>query len=1061
VIFIYKTKDVYVSGSVSVFFAIIIVVLITFLFTIFDFTRLQIIQLEASSNFDTAALVALSQYEPLLLHQYGLFAGHQGIEVEAVFNECLETQFYPDKAKKHTYLLDYYLEEQSKLQKLSFMEPKGYEYELTYEPFINYEYDYPREQVLEFMKLREPYLLLKPFLLNLDILSKSSRSSSVIEEKNDLVTSFKTIESYKLQLYKLIDGIEIYDNGDWSLLENSNYVRKFSYNEGLDYSYFPNSAWEQLKEPVINYLSIITPLEPLLNSVEDDLVTLLSSEPFIFIYTHKEEGVEPQLLGVVEKESTKKAYQSLESLNAGFIDFEILKDTISSQLICNQEALIIINELEGLCKSNITEIEEYQQRLMTKDDIIESVSNQINKELNALKSEMMINDINFSQVNNLPLMKKQLEINIKSLSNGLTYMESLNNIIDDYIYRRYLSLKTETYLNGEQLQRLDDKMAKLLANQDYMHSPVDKSTVTNLKNYCDGFISQYDSNLLFDYLKLGINKPAENEYEDKEKGLLGFDLLNVFKEYDLIKFYPGLAIDEVYLPSHQISPDFLSMIDFSMMDRGITTNVSPVNINILDLASLSKIATDLHESVLINEYAVGMFSNVSKANNPNSKTLNGFKVDEHFLNYETEYILGGHLDEQKNMDEVLRYLYGIRMSLNILHLAMDPTKRTTIMNIANTIAGWWTGGVGAIIIAIIIAGFWALLESIADVFVLVSGKRVPVIKTRSSWYTSLDGNVMELFNEGVQRVENDFVSYTKEINKLVDIGFEGINTTMETNEMIDANEDYILVKSYVEELRIKVKEFGEEIGFGIESYGMNFDSKLNDYIDLNLMMLSEEDSHEEISNPFEDEESLLLSQNILQNINLSYFNLPKKERTLAALIRLKYEVMEQYENHISEYKESYKTKMTTIYKDTIKFQMATLEEGVSELMKSGTKIGRKIIVDKADDIKEEFLSEVKESVAKESGIEAFIPSFSYDDYLRLFLLLPIVDEKTKIARMMDLIQMNTQKVYDDYDMKLVDYYVGVQAKGTVKVKTLFIPNVDKFKVKKYWELGVYHVSKHY
>ena len=126
-IFIYKSKQVYLSASVSVFFAIIMVVLITFLFTIFDFSRLQFIQLEASSNFETAAEIALSQYEPLLLHQYGMFAGNQGKALESVFQEGLESQFYSEKAEKHTYLLDYYFDKSSLAPELSIMEATGYE----------------------------------------------------------------------------------------------------------------------------------------------------------------------------------------------------------------------------------------------------------------------------------------------------------------------------------------------------------------------------------------------------------------------------------------------------------------------------------------------------------------------------------------------------------------------------------------------------------------------------------------------------------------------------------------------------------------------------------------------------------------------------------------------------------------------------------------------------------------------------------------------------------------------------------------------------------------------
>lgn len=1043
------------------FFAIIMVVLITFLFTIFDYSRLQFIQLEASSNFETAAELSLSQYEPLLFHQYGIFAGNQGLEVETVFNEALETQFYPDKAKNKTYLLDYVLEEPSSLPKLSMMEPEGYEFELSYEPLISNGYNQPKEQILKFMKLREPYLVLKPFLTNLDILSKSSRSSSIIEEKNKMLAAFTTIEDYKLKLFKLIDGVEIYSDGSWSLLDQSTYVRKFTYSEDLNYNYFPINAQYRLEKPVFNYSDYVDDLVGALNQVEVELEGLLDKDPYTYIYTNEvsEEGseIEPILIGVVEHEATKQTFSKLGIISENLGKLESIVTIINEQIDVNEEALILVNDLETVCLENISEIENYQKRLSTTDYIIEAIRDQINNELNDIKNEMTISEINFNQTDNLSLIKTQLSNNVENLSQSLAYTESLAYSLENYIYCRYLSLKQNASIDDEQLELLDSKISVFLADHKNTN-PIDLTTVENLLAFNDMFISRYKSDVLFDYQELGVGKPDANVYEEKEDSLLDLDLVQIFKDIGLINFYPDLSINEGFLPSHQVQPALLTIVDFSKMENNVVTSEA---LSGFDFGAISELAGNIHDTVLINEYAIGMFSNVNKTNNPNSKTLNGYKVDEHFLDYETEYILAGHLDEQRNMDVVLSCIYGTRMMLNILHLAMEPTKRATIMKIATTIAGWWTGGVGAIIIGIVIATCWALLESAADVFMLVSGERVPILKTRSTWYTSLDGNILDLFNGGVQRMENEMIKYMEETNAFIDDGLSGLKELLIQNHDAFIDADFSLVNGYIDELRSNLVDFGEEIGLGFESFDMDFDTKLDEYINENLKATFVDGNNNYYKNPFEDDKSRIISTSVLQNIYLDYYNLPSDKRTMDELIIIKDQVMECFGYQVTKYKADYKSKVSSIYNETINYQVAMLEEGVSQMIKEGTKIGRKAIVDKADEIKGEFIDQVESDIDVNSGAEAFIPSFSYEDYLRVFLLLPIVDETTKIARIMDLIQLNTQKIYDDYNMNLIDYYIGVDVKGQVNVKTLFIPNVENHQIKQTWNLEVYHVHKNY
>lgn len=1029
------------------------VVLITFLFSIYDLTRLQLIQLEASSNFDMASEVALSQYDPVLFHQYGLFAGSQGIELESVFQECLETQFYPDKAKKHTYLLDYYLSDPDEGLRFKVMEPVGYNYSINYNSLIDCSYKHPKQQILDYMKLREPYLMIKPFLGKLDILAKSSKSASVIEEKNELISSFKSIESYKLKLYELVDGIKVNYDGSWNYIEVNPYVRAFSYADELDYTYYPNHIVSQFRDKVRYLDQELQVLSVFLNRVDQELYQLLNNDPYSFIYIHNDETDEEQLVGVVMNETAKVAFEALQELQSSYEGYDELIEFLNGVMSANQDALHQVQELEALCISNIDDINEFQNRLESKDALIESVVTEINAELNTVKEEIDLNGMSVNRSDNLSLIKTQLTDNIAAIGQGLIYLEAMNDTMGNYIYRRYLYLKTGARIDNEQVDMLNDAMEAF--EEGGISDPVNISTILNLKTFAQTHIKGYKSDVIFDYSMLDEIRPEHNEYEDKESSLLDIDLGELFNTNGVIGNKPVLNIDESILPSIKFDPNRLSVVDFSKMDRGIK------EVKNLDLSmdGLVELASNAHDTVLINEYAVGMFSNVSRSNNPNAKSINGYKLSEHFLEYETEYIISGHLDEQKNMDVVLRYLYGSRMTLNLIHLAMDHTKRTVIMNLANAIAGWWTGGVGAIIIAIIIAAAWALLESVADVFMLISGERVPIIKTRSSWYTSLDGNIIELFNGSVQRLENEFILYMEETNSNIDDGIDRLKQFVAINSNLTSSEDFQLVNSYIDELHDNIKGFGEEVGLGIEGFDLSVDSELDSYID-NKLKSELQNNHQTSSNPFADESGKDLIISIDHYIDQEIAKVPEGELNLEHIITIKENAVEAYKYQIYLYKQDHKNEVVELFDDAVKLQIDVLEESISELMSKGTKIGRKHIVDKADAIKDEFLDEASE-VQQQSKLEMFIPSFSYEDYLRVFLLLPIVDEDTKIARIMDLIQLNNQKEHNDYELTLNDYYIGIEVSGNVAVRTMFIPNIEGKQINNVWELGVFDVKKNY
>ena len=135
--------------------------------------------------------------------------------------------------------------------------------------------------------------------------------------------------------------------------------------------------------------------------------------------------------------------------------------------------------------------------------------------------------------------------------------------------------------------------------------------------------------------------------------------------------------------------------------------------------------SDWYRKILALEYAAMYCSHYGKEN------------EEHFLNYELEYIIGGESEEQKNLEEVVKKLLFSRTAANITYLLGDTDKMAKANAIAMTLAGF--SGNPAIIKAVEIAvvGSWAFLEGVQDVRALLMGGKIALIKTAEQWTTNL------------------------------------------------------------------------------------------------------------------------------------------------------------------------------------------------------------------------------------------------------------------------------------------------------------------------------------
>ncbi len=105
------------------------------------------------------------------------------------------------------------------------------------------------------------------------------------------------------------------------------------------------------------------------------------------------------------------------------------------------------------------------------------------------------------------------------------------------------------------------------------------------------------------------------------------------------------------------------------------------------------------------------------------------------LDYELEYLIAGKSSDKENLEAIIQRLLWMREVANDAYLHTDLEK----MNLARTMATSFSGVLAnpALILPIQegIVAAWAFIESVQDIRTLLSGGRIPLIKTAADWQT--------------------------------------------------------------------------------------------------------------------------------------------------------------------------------------------------------------------------------------------------------------------------------------------------------------------------------------
>lgn len=155
---------------------------------------------------------------------------------------------------------------------------------------------------------------------------------------------------------------------------------------------------------------------------------------------------------------------------------------------------------------------------------------------------------------------------------------------------------------------------------------------------------------------------------------------------------------------------------------------------------------DWHTKVLFQQYILTYLSSY---------------MDEegHALDYEVEYLLVGKDTDVENLKGTIKQLMAIRAATNFLYLSSSVERQEQASALAIGIAGASANPILIEVVKAAIVTGWAFGESVLDIRTLLTGGKISLLKSDTTWTLNLD--MITQIEEGFPKAKNceDGLSY--------------------------------------------------------------------------------------------------------------------------------------------------------------------------------------------------------------------------------------------------------------------------------------------------------------
>lgn len=155
-----------------------------------------------------------------------------------------------------------------------------------------------------------------------------------------------------------------------------------------------------------------------------------------------------------------------------------------------------------------------------------------------------------------------------------------------------------------------------------------------------------------------------------------------------------------------------------------------------DFDSYSKLKKQMNKGSGWAENLVTGGESIAYAN----RMFNSFtdeKYDDTYLKLEMEYIIAGKPTDAENYKKVINQITVIRFGCNFAYLLTDASRMAEVSTLATALTIFIP--VLQPLVKYLLAGCWAYVESVADVYCLIRGHKIPYFKNSENWKTSMYG----------------------------------------------------------------------------------------------------------------------------------------------------------------------------------------------------------------------------------------------------------------------------------------------------------------------------------
>ena len=225
---------------------------------------------------------------------------------------------------------------------------------------------------------------------------------------------------------------------------------------------------------------------------------------------------------------------------------------------------------------------------------------------------------------------------------------------------------------------------------------------------------------------------GEEDFEQNPPGDPGEERKEVIDPRDTLKSYTDAGLARILLPEDVELGE--NIVDYSIMPSAgkckatfgeIDTSFSDIDRMKLDTGKGSGWGDALTTGGEALLYARKHFN-----------SLTDRKFDDTYLNFEMEYLIAGKPTDGANYKTVVDRILLIRFGVNFGSIVLDAKKMSECSLIAWGLT--WFFPFLQPVVKYLLAGCWAYIEAIADVYLLLRGHKVPYLKNEANWVTDFE-----------------------------------------------------------------------------------------------------------------------------------------------------------------------------------------------------------------------------------------------------------------------------------------------------------------------------------